>query len=59
MGGALVFPAGARGVVDPVKGDERQAADHEDDSYDEEDGRLRREGRVCDDSAGARNAVRR
>ena len=34
---------GAWGVVDPVEDDERQAANHEDDSHDQEDGRLKRE----------------
>lgn len=29
----------AWGVVDPVKNDKRQAANHEDDSHDQEDGR--------------------
>lgn len=33
-GGGLVTAAGACGVVDPVEYDERQAADHEDDSHD-------------------------
>lgn len=33
----------AWGVVDPVKNDKRQAANHEDDSHDQEDGRLKRE----------------
>lgn len=32
--GGLVTAAGAWGVVDPVEYDERQAADHEDDSHD-------------------------
>lgn len=34
----LVVATRARGVVDPVKNDEHQAADHEDDSNDQEDG---------------------
>lgn len=33
----------AWGVVDPVKNDKRQAANHEDDSHDQEDGCLKRE----------------
>lgn len=37
MGGrGLVTAAGARGVVDPVEDDERQAADHEDDTHHQE-----------------------
>lgn len=35
--------AGARRVVDPVQDDEGQAADHEHDSHDHKDGRLRGE----------------
>lgn len=38
---------GARRVVDPVQDNEGQAANHEDDSYYEEDGRLRRESKTC------------
>lgn len=40
---ALVAAAGARRVVDPVQDDEGQAADHEHDPHDQEDGRLRGE----------------
>lgn len=38
----LVAAVGAWRVVDPVEDDERQAADHEDDSHHQEDGRLPR-----------------
>lgn len=42
--GPLVTFFGACGVVDPVEDNKRQAANHEDDSHNEEDGRLKKEG---------------
>lgn len=39
-GRSLVTAAGARGVVDPVEHDERQAANHEDDANHQENCRL-------------------
>lgn len=42
--GILVSVGGLWGVVDPVKGDEGQAADHDEETTAQEDGCLEREG---------------
>lgn len=45
-GGCLVTTSSAGGVVDPVKDDERQATDHEDDAHHQENECLQKQRRL-------------